>query len=584
MNLLLPLNRQTEPDMRPKKLTLLCVFLISLQSFGQAKLRKLPATINHPAINVYSPYISLDGNTLVFISDNSDENQLTMFYTAKKDAVNWKEPVMLPKTVNNRLNFLGGFALSADGKTLYISSLKSGGLGGFDILMSPLKGTVWAEPTNLGLPINSREHDACPSLTPDETTLYFMRCTKMDQRSASDCRILVSKKSRLGRWEEPVELPEYINTGNSQTPRIMGDGETLLFSSDQFTNGKGGMDLYVTKLNGSTWSRPIPVDFANTSKDDQYVSATSLGRYLLKDQPGQRSNEIVEMLFTDDIKPKAAVKMEGNVSGISNPGSPYIAVFDQQSQKSIYNGRPDNSGSFTFYLKEGARYDLSVEPETDAYTFYSKVFDFTGDHVPMFEQVDATLKPVVNGTELELRIDFETYSSKIAGYSAQELRRLARMVKGNANHKFLIDVSLAGYLSDSIKSSPDLTQLHIDTLHFTVEKQIPDTVKLDSLLLVMNKRDSLKKMETDSTIVSDDGYFKDQIDSIRLTAFKTIQIDSIGVKYTYHNDRTELQAKAIADYLINEGASASNLKLTHSARPEAVAEKRKTLVKIKVVE
>ncbi|HCR52841.1 MAG TPA: hypothetical protein DIW27_00395, partial [Cytophagales bacterium] len=151
------------------------VFLLLLQSgqlFAQARLRKLPGTINHPAINVSAPYISLDGNTLVFISDNSDENQLTMFYTTKKDAVNWKEPVMMPKTVNNRLNYLHGFALSADGKSLYLSSLKSGGLGGFDILVSQLKGAIWSEPINLGLPINSLGQEACPSLAPDESALY----------------------------------------------------------------------------------------------------------------------------------------------------------------------------------------------------------------------------------------------------------------------------------------------------------------------------------------------------------------------------------------------------------------------------
>ncbi|HEY5691868.1 MAG TPA: hypothetical protein VIS49_10455, partial [Cyclobacteriaceae bacterium] len=564
--------------MRQTKLVLIITTLISLPSFGQAKLRKLPSTINHPAINVYSPYISLDGNTLVFISDNSDENQLTLFYTVKKDAVNWKEPVMLPKTVNNQLNFLGGFALSSDGKTLYISSLKSGGLGGFDILVSPLKGTVWAEPRNLGLPINSREHEACPSLTPDESVLYFMRCSQMDQRNASGCKILVTKKSRLGRWEEPVELPSFINTGNSQTPRIMGDGETLLFSSDQFPNNKGGMDLYVTKLNGSEWSKPVPLDFANTPKNDQYVSAAAQGRYLLKDQPGQRSSEIAEMLFTDDVKPKAAVKMEGSVAGISDPGSPYVAVFDQSTQKSVFNGRPDKNGDFTFYLKEGAIYDISVEPQTDDFTFYSKVFDFTGDRVPMFEQVNATLNPIAKGTELELAIDFETYTSRITESSAQELRRLARLVKGNASQKFSIDVSLTGYMSDSVKSSPDLTQLRIDTVHFAVEKQIQDTVRLDSLLLVMNKHDSLRTNRADSTIVYNDEYFEDQMDSIRRIAFKTILVDSIGLKYTYHNDRTELQANAVLDYLIKDGASSQNIKLNYSARPEAIAEKRKTIV------
>ena len=570
--------------MRSLKLASLLLVFTSFQCLGQAKIRKLQSVINHPAINVYSPYISLDGNSLVFISDNADENQLTMFYSVKKDAVNWKEPVMMPKTVNNRLNFLGGFALTADGKTLYISSLKSGGLGGFDILVSELKGAIWAEPTNLGLPINSREHEACPSLTVDESEIYFMRCVKMDQKSASDCKLFVSKKSRLGKWEEPEELPAHINTGNSQTPRIMADGETLLFASDKFPKNKGGMDLYVTKREGSQWSQPIPVEFANSDRDDQFVSASSQGRYLLKDQPSQRSNEIVEMLFTDETRPKATVKIEGTVKGISDPSMPYLSVFNKKNQQRIFSGRPDKGGLFTFYLKEGAKYELSVEPATDAFTFYSKVFDFTGDRLPQFEKVDATISPVTKGIELELAVEFEPSSSRIELSSELELRRITRLVKGNPERKFLLNVMLHGYLSDSLRSSPDLTEVITDTLHFSVERQVPDTLKLDSILSVMNKRDSIKSAGLDSTLVSSDEYFKDQIDSIRQTAYKIIQVDSIGIKHTYHNDRTSKQAQMLLDYLVKEGASASTIKLSSVAKPEETPEKRKTVVKIKVVE
>lgn len=584
MILLLPLLDNKIPFMKSLKLASLLLVFMSLQSLGQAKVRKLQSVINHPAINVFMPYVSLDGNSLVFVSDNADENQLTMFYSVKKDAVNWKEPVMMPKTVNNRLNFLGGFALTADGRTIYISSLKSGGLGGFDILVSQLKGTVWAEPINLGLPINSREHEACPSLSPDESEIYFMRCKKMDQKNASECKLFVSKKSRLGKWEEPVELPAYINTGNSQTPRIMGDGETLLFASNQFPENKGGMDLYVTKRVGTEWSKPVPVAFANSDRDDQYVSASSLGRYLLKDQPGQRSNEIVEMLFTEDTKPKAAVKIEGTVSGLPDLSSPYLAVFDRNNQQRVFTGRPDKTGQFTFYLKEGAQYDLSVEPETDAYTFHSTVFDFTGDHVPLFEKVDVTLSQVTKGVELELALEFEPTSSKIKSTSAQELRRLARLVKGNGAHKFLLDVSLYGYLSDSLQSNADLTEVKTDTIHFSVEKQIPDTLKLDSILMVMNKRDSLKANGLDSTLVSSDQLFKDQIDSIRQTAYKTILVDTTRIKHTYHNDRTSAQAQSVLDYLLKEGASNSNIKVFVDAKKEDDPVQRKIVVTLKVLE
>ncbi|MFZ1806611.1 MAG: hypothetical protein WAU36_05290 [Cyclobacteriaceae bacterium] len=552
--------------------------------FGQAKLRKLPATINHPAINVSAPYISLDGNSLLFVSDNSDENQLTLFYTTKKDAVNWKDPVMMPKTVNNRLTFLHGFALSADGKTMYLSSLKSGGLGGFDILVSQQRGTFWAEPINLGLPINSLGQEACPSIAPDESALYFMRCEKMDHKSASSCKILVSKKSRMGKWEAPVELPDYINTGNSQSPRILGDGETLIFSSDQLPQNKGGMDLYLTKLEGDVWSQPMPLSFANTPKDDQYVSASSLGRYLLKDQPGPRTSEIVEMLFPPELKPKATVKIEGVVSGLENPSSPYIAVFDQKDQKRVYNGRPEKDGTFNFYLKEGAVYNLSIEPEKDNFTFFSKTYDFTSDQIPMSDKVEAVIKPLAKGTELNLGIEFEPTTANLSASATQSLRRLGRMIKGNPDKNFVLDITLQGYITDSLRSNPDLTEVIIDTIHYAIPKQVADTVKLDSLLIVINEHDSLKDVQAqaDSTIVAieEDTSFMAQIDSIRKIAFKTILVDSVAIKKTYHNNRTEAQAKVVIDFLIKDGATAQNISFTNKAVPEAIAESRKTKVKL----
>lgn len=555
--------------------------LIAQLGAGQAKLRKLPVTINHPAINVSSPYISLDGNTLVYISDNADENALTMFYTTKKDAVNWKEPVMMPRHVNSRLNFLRGFALTADGKALYISSLKSGGLGGFDILVSELKGATWTEPINLGLPVNSRSHEACPSLTADETALYFMRCDKMDQKGAEACKLFVSRKSRLGKWEEPEELPDYINTGNSQTPRILGDNETLIFSSDRFPGNKGGMDLYVTKLEGKRWSQPVPLSFANTTENDQYVSVTSLGRYLLKDQPGDRTSELVEILFPEDLKPKATIKIAGTVVGLENPSSPYVAVFNQQDQSRVFNGRPDPKGNFSLYLKEGNVYDLSVEPEKDNFTFFSKVYDLTGDRVAISDKVTVEIKPIVKGTEIELEgIHFDPHTATINTTSTQELRRLERLVKGNPSRKFLIDVTLSGYQKDSIQSDPDLTELKIDTLHFSVEKQIPDTTKIDSMVFILNEMSKPMASKSDSLVDIDKQL--QLADSLSQAAFITVLVDSIGIKKTYHNDRTEAQANAIKNALILAGASADNLSIRHKAL--VATEERKTLIKLLVME
>jgi hypothetical protein len=269
-------------------LLILSVFITD--GFTQAKVRKLSNSINHPSLNLYAPYISADANALVFLSDNTEDNILAPFYTVR-EATDWREPQPIPKNIHSRLNFLSGYALTADGKRLYYTTLKGPSVGLYDIFYSDLKGNTWSEPVNLGAPINTKSNDACPSVSVDGNTMYFMRCDKMDQNSAQGCKLFRITKKANGQWDEPTELPAHINTGNSQAPRIMADGETLIFSSDKISPNKGGMDLYVTRFENNTWSKPLPLEFVNTDKNDQYVAVSALGRYLLKDTPGPKKRK-----------------------------------------------------------------------------------------------------------------------------------------------------------------------------------------------------------------------------------------------------------------------------------------------------
>ena len=509
---------------------------------GQAKIRKMPNNINHPAINVSTPYISFDGNTLIFISDYGEDNALVMNYTTKIDAVNWKDPVVMPKNVNNRLNFLKGFSLSQDGKTLYITSQKSGGLGGYDLHSSTVAGAAWSELKNFGAPINSNKQEGAPSVTADGTTMYFMRCDQMNASAASACKIMMVKKKTNGQWGEPVELPPHVNTGNSQIPRIMGDGETLIFSSDKFAGGKGGMDLFVTKWNGGEWTRPLALDFANTSADDQYVSATSLGRYLMKDAPGQKKTEIVELLFPPDSKPKGMMKVEGKITA-ENPAAAYISVFNQKDQSRVFNGRPYANGGFTLYLKEGDIYDLSVEPEKDNFTFFSKKFDVSGEKFSISENVNISLSSLAFGDVVELNgLSFKPFSSELTPGSTQELRRLVRMIKGNPSYKFTIDISLYGLEQDSVKSNPELTELTSDSVKVSIPYQVIDSLAIPPISKAMMR-------------------------------------DSVIVKNTYSNDRTANQGLEVLNFLVSQGIAGSSLTLSHRAVSEPIVENRKTVVK-----
>jgi hypothetical protein len=530
-----------EKDMKYVCCVLVFVALLaSTDGISQAKVRRLSAMINHPSLNLYAPFISTDANAIVFISDNAEDNALTPFFSFRENA-DWKEPQVLPKIIHTRMNFLRGYGLSANGSILYVSTMKSPGVGGFDICFSEWKG-AWANPVNFGAPINSKAHEACPSLTPDGKTMYFMRCEKMDQNKAQNCRLFKVDKKSNGTWGEPEELPAAINTGNSQSPRIMADGETLIFSSDRMGDSKGGMDLYVAKFRNGKWSAPVSLTFANTEKDDQYVSITGLGRYLLRDSPGARKSELVEYLIPDDLRPKGMMKIDGRVSDEQGqPLAAYISLFDMNTGERVYNGRPDRNGTFLLYAMEGRQYELSIDPEHGDKNFFSKVFDLTTDKIPQVEKVQAVLKPIMPDDELVLTgITFQENSAVIdLEASDRELKRFARVVTSNPDLKFEVQVVLEGYQQDSIPSSPDLTEMLIDTVQWKF-------VDIDTLGQLFER-------------------------------------DTVSIKVTYHNDRTGRQAQSIINYLISSGANTNNIAGSAHAIPALMPENKRTLVKARVI-
>ncbi|MBA4057765.1 MAG: hypothetical protein C0490_23825, partial [Marivirga sp.] len=398
--------------------------------------------------------------------------------------------------------------------------------------------STWSEPQNLASPINSKSNEGCPSLTSDGNTIYFMRCDQMDQNKADRCKLFFSKKKPNGQWDEPSELPASINTGNSQTPRIMADGETLIFSSNKMSDTKGGMDLYVTKLSNGTWTNPVPMDFVNTDKDDQFVSATALGRYLLRDTPGARKyNELVEFLIPNDLRPRGMMKVEGKVTDSNMAAIPaYIAVVDLGNNKRVYAGRPGADGSYMLYLMEGTRYEMSIDPEQSNLSYFTKQFDLTSDKIPQIERVNATLKQPAEGDELALNwVVFKPNSAILESSSETELKRLSRIVKANPQLKFEIQVMLHGYEQDSVQSNPDLTEVMLDSI-------------------------------------------RTQIDDID-TLGQLVKRDTVMINTFYHNDRTVKQAQSVIEYLTRKGTDQNRLTYFVNAIPATLPDEKKLIIK-----
>jgi hypothetical protein len=97
---------------------------------------------------------------------------------------------------------------------------------------------------------------------------------------------------------------------------------------------------------------------------------------------------------------------------------------------------------------------------------------------------------------------------------------------------------LKGYIEDSVRSSPDLTEVLYDSVHTQY----------------------------------------DDIDSLG----QLYQRDTVMVKKTFHNDRTWRQAESIGRYLTGQGVPAGNISYFGNAIPATAAENKKLTLQVMV--
>src|SRR5690606_11339863 len=127
-------------DIRTLLGLIFCLFT-SVDAFSQAARRRLPSSVYHPAINHFAPYMSLDGDALGLIPVNAVDYMLTLFFILRTQRSDWRPPAELHRTIHTRLEYLWGYTLSQDGKILYFSTIKTPGVGGYELWMSERNGS-----------------------------------------------------------------------------------------------------------------------------------------------------------------------------------------------------------------------------------------------------------------------------------------------------------------------------------------------------------------------------------------------------------------------------------------------------------
>lgn len=102
----------------------------------------------------------------------------------------------------------------------------------------------WSAPVNLGPVVNSPFSDQGPAVSKNGLSLYF---TSTRPGGFGGFDIWVSQRASLDDpWGLPINLGPTINTGFSEAvPALSRDGHLLFFNSNR-PGGLGGVDLWVT--------------------------------------------------------------------------------------------------------------------------------------------------------------------------------------------------------------------------------------------------------------------------------------------------------------------------------------------------
>lgn len=269
--------------------------------------------------------------------------------------------------------------------------------GGCDLYLSYATKQGWSEPRPFGYTINTVSFEGMPSLSADESALYFVS----DRPGGYGGKDIWVSYFVNGRWQVPKNLGPNVNTEKDETaPGIAADGKTLFFSSNG-RPGMGGFDIFTSKLLAdSSWTVAANLGTPINSGFDEIAGSVSLnGRelYFASDQPGGYGGmDIYKAELPKPFQPRAMSIVYGRLfdfetkSVVTNASIQIDALTLEGKDAHLWSNKGD--GSFYIAMPRNTKYLVNIE-----HTYYQP---FSDTLVIGAREIDTLLYPLyINGYE-----------------------------------------------------------------------------------------------------------------------------------------------------------------------------------------
>lgn len=395
-------------------------------------------------------YSSINNDSILngALQKSGDSAVYAHIYLSTKQGGKWAEGKPLPTPINSAEFHSGYSAITADGKRMYFTecgSEQSVNSITCKIFVSTLDNGVWAKPRPLPEKINKAESDNTQPWVvqgTDADTLYFSS-NRAGGKGGYDIYYSVIKVS--GGISEPVNLGEPVNTEwDEKTPSYWPKKGILFFSSNGHV-GLGGFDNYSTTKADKGWNEPQNLGYpVNSSADDYgyssgednktlfYFVSNRVGIIGLKsatccDDIWQAKNtfvpklavsgELIERIDSSETHPMDGARVE--VYDVTN-GIPTLVYADSLPGKTqyFYNLQPDKKYNIKF-MKAGH------------FPKYTDISTMNAEKSDTFSHSITLDKIVVNKSYVLGNIYYEYKSSALNENSRITLDTLYSLLKEN---------------------------------------------------------------------------------------------------------------------------------------------------------
>lgn len=427
--------------------------------------KSIGLNINDPSSSQYFPALTADGEMLIFtraignaIGGNED------FYFSKKVNGEWQKAEAI--TDLNTKQSEGAQCVSTDGQVMYFSGCgRADGKGECDIYVTSYKNGKWETARNVE-ELNTTAWEALPSISADKRTLYF----SSTRSGGFGGRDIWYSTFQNGKWGEAKNMGKPINTSaDDQAPFIHPDGQTLYFASSG-QSGLGGFDILITRKNqDGTWSQPEnPGAPLNTDKNEVSLSVSLDGKYAFFSRTRDNNayypkEDIYYFQLQEKARPKLVTYVKATVrdAKTKTPLSSTLKFIDANTRESIQTGETDNSGVFLVTLNVGKKYALTVLKQ--GYNYYSKEFDLTNAALSLDKPylLDIELMPFAGVESMPSahrnftlnNVNFATAQTEPLPESYNELDNLVQLLNTNPT----LEVAIYGHTDNVGSASSNLS-------------------------------------------------------------------------------------------------------------------------------